>query len=203
MNIAILGATGRFGRGLTAKLLAATDHHLTLISKSAGNIYEDNYRITAKSVDATDLRSLRKVLKDQDLVYFAISGDYIPVMVDNIVNLNPKRFIFMASVGIYNELEGDGAEFNVDNDQSQIPNQYAAVIIENSDVDYTIIRAGYLEHGEEDDYVITRKGETPAGYRTSIESVEKIALEIIKNTEKYSRESISITKDMKGSRNAS
>ena len=198
MNIAILGATGRFGISLTAKLLAVTDHHLTLISKTAGHLYEDNFRITAKSVNATDARALRKVLKDQDLIYFAISGDYIPVMVDNIINLNPKRFIFMASVGIYNELEGDGAEFNVDNDQSQIPNQYAAELIESSDVDYTIIRAGYLEHGEEDDYVIKRKGETPAGYRTSMESVEKIALEIIENPKKYSRESISVTKDMTG-----
>ena len=196
MNIAILGATGRFGISLTAKLLAVTDHHLTLISKTAGHLYEDNFRITAKSVNALDVRALKKALKDQDLVYFAISGDYIPVMVDNIVNVNPKRFIFMASVGIYNELEGEGAEFNVDNDQSQIPNQYAAELIESSDVDYTIIRAGYLEHGEEDDYVITRKGETPAGYRTSMESVQKIALEIIENPKKYSRESISVTRDM-------
>ncbi len=197
MNIAILGATGKFGISLTAKLLAVTDHHLTLISTSAGRLYEDNHRITAKSVNATDARALRKALKDQDLVYFAISGDYIPVMVDNIININPKRFIFMASVGIYNELEGEGAEFNVDNDQSQIPNQYAAELIEASDVDYTIIRAGYLEHGEEDDYVITKKGETPAGYRTSMESVQKIALEIIEEPEKYSRESISVTKDMR------
>jgi len=197
MNIAILGATGKFGISLTAKLLAVTDHHLTLISTSAGRFYEDNHRITAKSVNATDARALRKALKDQDLVYFAISGDYIPVMVDNIININPKRFIFMASVGIYNELEGEGAEFNVDNDQSQIPNQYAAELIETSDVDYTIIRAGYLEHGEEDDYVITKKGETPAGYRTSMESVQKIALEIIEEPEKYSRESISVTKDMR------
>ena len=130
-------------------------------------------------------------------VQFAISGDYIPVMVDNIININPKRFIFMASVGIYNELEGKGAEFNVDNDQSQIPNQYAAELIESSDVDYTIIRAGYLEHGEEDDYVISKNGETPAGYRTSMESVQKIALEIIEEPGKYSRESISVTKDMR------
>ena len=197
MNIAILGATGKFGISLTAKLLAVTDHHLTLISTSAGHLYEDNHRITAKSVNALDFRALKKALKDQDLVYFAISGDYIPVMVDNIINMDPKRFIFMASVGIYNELEGEGAEFNVDNDQTQIPNQYAADLIESSDVDYTIIRAGYLEHGEEDDYVITKKGETPAGYRTSMESVQKIALEIIEEPEKYSRESISVTKDMR------
>ena len=31
MNIAILGATGNFGIALTSKLLAYTDHNLTLI----------------------------------------------------------------------------------------------------------------------------------------------------------------------------
>ena len=102
----------------------------------------------------------------------------------------------MASVGIYNELEGEGAEFNVDNDQSQIPNQYAAELIEASDVDYTIIRAGYLEHGEEDDYVITKKGDAPKGYVSTSKSVEKVSVEIIESPELYSRESISITRDM-------
>ena len=76
MNIAILGATGKFGMTFTTKLLAVTNHKLTLISKSAGNIYEDNHRITAKSIDATNIRDLKKALKDQDLIYFAISGFY-------------------------------------------------------------------------------------------------------------------------------
>ena len=36
MNIAILGATGNFGIALTSKLLAYTDHNLTLISLLLG-----------------------------------------------------------------------------------------------------------------------------------------------------------------------
>lgn len=193
MNIAILGATGNFGITLTSKLLAVTNHHLTLISTSAGDKFEDNYRITAKSIDATNIRTLKKALKDSDLVYCAISGDYLPVMADNIINCNPKRLIFMTTVGVYNELE-NADHLNVDNEPLQIPNQYSVNLIENSNIDYTILRLGLLGHGDEDDYVITKKGENVKTHQTTVESVIKIALEIINDPKLYSRESISITK---------
>ncbi|SDA65173.1 NAD(P)H-binding protein [Methanobrevibacter millerae] len=193
MNIAILGATGKFGLALTARLLAVTDHKLTLLSRSAADRFEDNYRITARKIDATNAREIKKALKDCDLVYCAISGDYMPVIADNIINANPKRLIFMATVGIYNELE-NAEHLNVDNEPLQIPNQYAADLIEASGVDYTILRLGLLEFGDEDDFTITEKGEKVQTQRTTIESVEKVALEIIADPELYSRKSISITR---------
>lgn len=193
MNIAILGATGNFGITLTSKLLAVSDHHLTLISTSAGSKFEDNYRITAKDVDATNIKTLKKALKDSDLVYCAIAGDYLPVMVDNIISCKPKRLIFMTTVGVYNELK-NAPHLNVDNEPLQIPNQYSVDLIENSDIDYTIFRLGLLEHGDENDYVITKKGEKVETHQTTAESVIKIALEIINDPKLYSRESISITK---------
>ena len=197
MNIAILGATGKFGRPFTAKLLAKPDYHLTLLSKSAGNSYEDSYRITARNIDATNIKDLRKVLENQDLVFCAVSGVDQPVIARNLVELNPKRIIYLTVVGIYNELAQDnGGEYNVENEPEQIPNRNAVTIIEESNLDYTIFRCGYLIYGEEDDYVITKKGETPKGYVSTSQSVEKIALEIIENPELYSRESISITRDM-------
>lgn len=193
MNIAILGATGNFGIALTSKLLAVTTHHLTLISTSAGAKFEDNYRITAKSIDATNIKTLKKALKDCDLVYCAISGDYLPVMVDNIINCHPKRLVFMTTVGVYNELE-NAPHLNVENEPLQIPNQYSVDLIENSDIDYTILRLGLLGHGDEDDYVITKKPEKVRTHQTTVESVIKTALEIISNPKIYSRQSISITK---------
>ncbi|MDO5860377.1 NAD(P)H-binding protein [Methanobrevibacter sp.] len=197
MNIAILGATGNFGRLFTAKLLANPNYQLTVISKSAGNIFEDSHRVTAKSIDATNLKELKNALKNQDIVYSAISGSDLPVIARNLVEINPKRLIFMGVVGIHNELaEGNGAEFNVDNEPKQIPNRNAVDTIEDSQLDYTILRPGFLRYGEEDDYIITSKGETPKGYFSTVESVEKIALEIIENPKLYSRENISITKDM-------
>lgn len=197
MNIAIIGATGKFGRLFTAKLLTNPNYQLTLISKSAGNIYENNHRIQAISIDATNQKDLEKALKNQDLVYCAVSGTDQGVIARNLVELNVNRLIYMTVVGIYNELaEDNGGEYNVDQEKEQIPNRNAVEIIENSDLDYTILRCGYLIHGEESEYAITKKGETPKGYISTIASVEKVALEIIDDFNKYSRESISITKDM-------
>lgn len=196
MNIAILGATGNFGRLFSAKLLANPSYQLTVISKSAGNIFEDSFRVTAKTMDATNLKDLKNALKDMDIVYCAVSGSDQAVIARNLVKSNPKRLIYMTVVGIYNELEGEGAEFNLENETEQIPNRNAVDIIEESDLDYTILRSGYLIHGEEDDYAITKKGKTPKGYVSNFESVEKVALEIIEKPELYSRESISVTKDM-------
>lgn len=197
MNIAIIGATGKFGRLFTAKLLTNPNYQLTLISKSAGNIYENNHRIQAISIDATNQKDLEKALKNHDLVYCAVSGTDQGVIARNLVELNVNRLIYMTVVGIYNELaEDNGGEYNVDQEKEQIPNRNAVEIIENSDLDYTILRCGYLIHGEESEYAITKKGETPKGYISTIASVEKVALEIIGDFNKYSCESISITKDM-------
>ena len=197
MNIAILGATGKFGRTLTAKLLTNPDYNLTLISKSAGNSIEDSQRIKAKSIDACNVRDLKDCLENQDIVYCAISGEDLPSIAQNLTDIKVNRLIFMSVVGVYNELaEGNGAEFNLDNEEEQIPNRKSCDILEKSDLNYTILRCGYLRYGDEDDYVICKKGETPKGYCTTIQSVEKIALDIIENHSLYNHESISITKDM-------
>jgi uncharacterized protein YbjT (DUF2867 family) len=197
MKIALIGATGKFGRKFTAKLLTNPNNKLTLLSKSAGDIFGENPWIEAKNIDATNLKDLKSSLKDMDIVYCAVSGADQPDIAKNIVAAKPKRVIWMSVVGIYNELEkGNGDEFNVDNEEEQIPNRDAVAIIEDSALDYTILRAGYLISGDEKEYVITEKGETAKGYVSNMESVEKVALEIIAKPELYLRKSISVTKDM-------
>lgn len=197
MNIAIIGATGKFGIPFVAKLLSIPDYQLTLISKSASTIYEDSHRITARSLDATNQKELEKLLKNQDIVYCAVSGKDQSVIARNLKELNVKRLIYMSVVGIYNELpQGRGDEFNLENEVEQIPNRNAVDIIEESDLDYTIIRSGYLIFENDDDYALTRKGEEAKGYVSTYKSIEKVALEIIDNPKLYSRESISITRDM-------
>ena len=196
MNIAILGATGNFGRLFSAKLLANPNYQLTVISKSAGNIFEDSFRVTAKTLDAPNQKDLKNALEGADIVYCAVSGPDQAAIARNLAEINPKRLIYMTVVGIYNELVGEGAEFNLENEREQIPNRNAVDLIEESDLNYTILRCGYLINGEDDDYAITKKGEVPKGYVSTFESVEKVALEIIENPELYLKESISVTRDM-------
>ena len=197
MNIAIIGATGKFGIPFVAKLLSNPSYQLTLISKSAENIYEDSHRITAKSMDATNQKELKGLLKNQDIVYCAVSGKDQSVIARNLSELKVKRLIYMSVVGIYNELpEGLGDEFNLEREPEQTANRNAADIIEKSDLDYTILRSGYLIFENDDDYIITRKGENARGYVSTYKAVEKVALEIIENPKLYLRESIAVTRDM-------
>ena len=200
MNILLLGATGTFGKSFAKKLLLDTNYNLTLVSRNAKDMYKDSERQKVINADITSIEELKKIIKNQDIVYCAISGEQLPIVAENLVNCisDNQRLIFMGAVGIYNEIpdELDGKD-NVDNNIDQVPNRDAVDVIEKSNIRYTILRPGYLRDGLEDDYIITKKGELAKGYITTIQSVEKVVLEIMKNNDLYLKESISITKDMK------
>ncbi|MBR2557550.1 MAG: NAD(P)H-binding protein [Methanobrevibacter sp.] len=196
MDIAILGATGKFGLRFTAKLLAIPEYQLTVIDDNAGDIFADSHRVIAKSINASNFNQLKDTLNEPDVVCCAASGTDLPAIAENLVKLNVKRLILFSSVGIYNELpDGECGEYNLDNEPQQIPSRQSADIIEESDVDYTILRLGFLRD-EDEEYVISKKGEPLDGCVTTIESAEEIAVKIIKNPELYSRENIAITKKM-------
>lgn len=199
-NVLLLGATGTAGSALTKKLLSDTDCHLTLFSRHAKDFYTDTERVTAINGDAENLEELKSVMRGQDVVYCAISGDALPKIAENIVaamkESEVQRLIFMGAVGIYNEIpdEIDG-EDNLDNEPAQIPNRKAVDVVEASELNYTVLRPGYLGEGDEDDFVLTVKGEAARGYTTPIPALLKFAVRLILNDTLYSRESVSITHD--------
>lgn len=199
-HVLLLGATGTAGRALTERLLADTDCRLTLFARHAGDRYADDDRITVVNGNAERTEALHAVMPGQDVVYCAISGDALPQIAENIVaamrKSGVKRLILMAAVGIYNEIpdEIDG-EDNLDNEPAQLPNRRAADVVEASDLNYTVLRPGYLGDGEEDDSVLTIKGEAARGYTTPIPALTKLAVQLILDDTLYSRESVSITRD--------
>lgn len=201
MNIAIIGATGTFGTALTKSLLQDTDYHLTLISRHAKHIYQNSDRVTAVNADAANAEQLKTALQGAEIVYCAVSGEQLPAVAENLVKIMPElhisRLLFMGAVGIYNEIptEMDG-EDNLDNEPEQIPNRRAADIVEASGLNYTVLRPGYLRNGSSDDYVLTVKGEPAKGYISTIASVVAFAEKLMEDETLYSRESVSITKDM-------
>lgn len=199
-NVLLLGATGTAGSALTKKLLSETDCRLTLFARHAEAMYTSTDRISVINGDAENIAELKAVMPGQDVVYCAISGDALPQITANIVTamneVGLERLIFMGAVGIYNEIpdEIDGDD-NLDNEPAQIPNRKAVDIVEASNLNYTILRPGYLRDGSEDDFVLTIKGEPAKGYITPIPALVKFAVQIILNDNLYSRESVSITRD--------
>lgn len=201
MKILILGATGTFGVALTEKLMVDDSYELTLFSRHAADQYSDSKKVIAINGDATDRRNLKEAVQGQDVVYCAISGEQLPRVAENLVTVMEEekvsRLLFMGAVGIYNEIpdEIDGDD-NLDNEPAQIPNRQAVDIVEASELNYTILRPGYLREGSAEDYVITKKGEAAKGYISTIPSVVKLATQLINDEALYSCESVSITKDM-------
>lgn len=109
-----------------------------------------------------------------------------------------KRLIFMGAVGIYNEIPDEiDDDDNLDNEPAQIPNRQAVDIVEESDLNYTILRPGYLRNGDENDFVLTFKGEAAKEYTTSIPALMNFAVQLILNDTLYLKENISITHDAK------
>lgn len=200
-NILLLGATGKTGSALTEKLLATPDYYVTLFARNTTGIQTDVPNVTVISGDAAIVDDLKVAMEGQDIVYCAISGEQLPTVAENLVNVmaqcGVKRLIFMGAVGIYNEIPDKiGAQYNVDNEPPQVPNRQAVDVIEASDLAYTILRPGFLQEGDENDFVITVKGEPAKGYITTLPSVIKLAMQLIQDENLYVQESVSITKNM-------
>lgn len=199
-HILLLGATGTAGSTITEKLLSDTDYHVTLFARHARDKFSDSPRTAVVNGDAENMEDLKKAMQGQDVVYCAISGEALPQIAENIVaamgECGVKRLIFMGAVGIYNEIpdEMDG-EDNLDNEPAQLPNRQAVDIVEASNLNYTVLRPGYLKEGEENDFVLSVKGEPAKGYITTIPSLVKLAVQLISDENLHIRESVSITRD--------
>ena len=85
---------------------------------------------------------------------------------------------------IPDEIDGDD---NLDNEPAQIPNRKATDVVEASSLNDTVLRPGYLSEGDEDDAVLTVKGEAAKGYTTSIPALEKFAVRLMLDDRLYSR----------------
>lgn len=199
-HVLLLGATGTAGSPITKKLLSDTECHVTLFARHAEDMFSDSPRTTVVNGDAEQIENLKEAMQGQEVVYCAISGEALPQIAENIVaamgECGVKRLIFMGAVGIYNEIpdEMDG-EDNLDNEPAQLPNRQAVDIVEASDLNYTVLRPGYLKEGGENDFVLSVKGEPAKGYITTIPSLVKLAVQLVSDETLYARESVSITRD--------
>ena len=159
-RILILGASGTFGKALVEKLSNDKECHLTLASRHASAFYHESERCHVIDCDAMNADDLQQAMAGCHVVYCAISGDDLPIIAENMVSAMKKtrvrRLIFMGAVGIYDEIPADmDDEDNLRNNPDQIPNRRATDVVENSGLDYTILRPGYLRDGDKDDYTLT------------------------------------------------
>lgn len=195
-KVLIIGATGNFGLEIRKYLLANTDYFLTLISRHAKTLRVDSNREQAFNVDATNLEALKKVVTGQDIVFSALYTNNLADIARHTVTameeMGVKRIFFTAAMGIYNEIPDDiDPQDNVENNSIQIPNRDGAQIVENSKLNYTILRPGYFTRGA-GPYDVTYKGQPVTGYHTAYSSIIEVAARLMEHHMELSRQSIAI-----------
>lgn len=181
-NGLIIGATGSIGRAVRKMMLAQTDVHLTLYSRRANQLKLDAKRETAIAGNASDDAQLDQAISGQDFVFVALSGDianFATHIVASMERVNVHRLIFITTMGIYQEIPawlGDSPEPY----HNPILKSFrqAADRIEQSSLNYTIIRPGWYTNGPIN-YEITQKGEPFGGHDVSRQSIADYVIRLI------------------------
>jgi len=185
-HVLILGANGQIARYAIDLFLNDTDVNLTLYLRNSNRLRNlESDRVHIIEGDVRDLATLEQAMEGQDVVYANVSGDMEGQAKSIVKTMNKtglKRLIFINAFGIYNEIPGEFGRWN-----QRVIGQYlgpyrkAADIIENSDLDYTIIRPPWLTNKDEIDFEITDKDETFIGTVVSRKSVAALVVKLVES----------------------
>ncbi|MDT6980606.1 NAD(P)H-binding protein [Levilactobacillus zymae] len=194
-NGLIIGATGSIGRAVRKMMLAQTDVHLTLYSRRANRLKLDAKRETAVAGSVLDDDQLDQTISGQDFVFVALSGDmanFATHIVASMERVNVHRLIFITTMGIYQEIPawlGDSPEPY----HNPILKSFrqAADRIEQSSLNYTIIRPGWYTNGPIN-YEITQKGEPFGGHDVSRQSIADYVIRLINDSTLDNQASVGI-----------
>jgi uncharacterized protein YbjT (DUF2867 family) len=192
VEILILGANGQIAKVVTKLLLERTNAQLTLYLRNASRLKSlPANRVKVIEGNVLDKEQLQVAMPGHDVVYANLSGK-MEEMAVNIVQAmhasNIKKIIFVSSMGIYKEVPGKQYGEVLE------PYRHAADVIEESDLDYTIIRPAWLNDKDEIAYGTTQKGETfKNGDQTvSRKSVADLIVNIATTSRLESRKSLGV-----------
>jgi uncharacterized protein YbjT (DUF2867 family) len=187
-KVIIIGASGSLARYVISALKEQSDVQLTLLVRS-------NKRLPAGSAencrviegDVMDYGTVKNAVHGHDLVYVNLAGD-LEAMVKNIVKAmketGVKRIIAISSIGIYKSPLRSVL----------VPYRKLADVIEDSGLDYTILRPDWFTDANEVDYAITRKGEPEKGTAISRKSIASFVATLVTDPSQYMNENLGISK---------
>ncbi|NNB92560.1 NAD(P)H-binding protein [Corallococcus exiguus] len=191
-HVLILGANGQLARNTTRVFLRDTDAKLTLYLRRASRLRNpDPGRVRIVEGDVLDRAVLEAAMKGQDVVYANLTGA-MKEQAEHIVSAmhasGVRRLVFISSMGIYGEVPGERYSSILD------PYRDSAVVIEASDLDYTILRPGWFTHDHEIRYTLTQKGEPFKGRDVSLDSLSDLIVKLAATPGMESRRSLGVSR---------
>ena len=200
MKILILGAAGQISRLLIEKFLRETNHSLVLFARNGSKRIKNLDTSRAQFIDGdfTDFNLVKKALEGVDAVYLndVNSLEGVKTVVQAMEDSNVKILIAASILGIYGEVPGAFGKWNermVGTTGIKLQRQ-AVDIIEESSLDYTILRLTWLynQTGNEA-YQLTQKGQPFVGAQVTREAVAQLIVDIIENPAGYTKSSIGVS----------
>jgi uncharacterized protein YbjT (DUF2867 family) len=192
-RILILGANGQLARNTTRVLLEQTDCELTLYLRQAKRLKNpDPKRAMIIEGDVLDAKGLQEAMQGQDAVYANLSGDMVRqarTIVAAMKSSGLHRLIFISSMGIYSEVPGEKYRSVLD------PYRDSAALIEQSDLDYTILRPGWFTRAAAGPVQITQKNEPFIGHDISLDGLSGLIAKIATTPGLYSQCSLGVSDD--------
>lgn len=195
IKVLVLGANGQIARVATRLFLNRSDVELTLYLREARRVdqYAGNDSVRIVEGDVLDAKRLEEAMRGQDVVYANLAGrleQQARVIVATMDKTGVRRLIFISSMGIYREVPGETYGTVLD------PYRNSARIIEESDLDYTILRPAWLNDRDEIAYGTTPKGEAfaNASAYVSRKSVADLVARLATEPDFGHRESLGVHK---------
>lgn len=200
MKVLVLGAGGQIARWVIEMLADSDDIALTLYLRHARKLKvktPSNARVVQG--DVLDRQSLDPAVAGQDVVYANLTGDDLEEQAKSIIaamrDAGVSRLIFIASLGIYDEIPGKFGEWNRREIGSYLPPfRKAADRIEVSGLDYTILRPAWLTDRDEISYETTGRHDPFKGTEVSRKSVAAVVVECIRHPETWSHKNVGVNK---------
>ena len=184
MNVLLIGATGTVGSQVRQQLLEKTTSQITLYARHASRLTPDLQRELVQSSDITNTKALTESLQNIDIVIASLSGDlvkYAQILTTVMKQVGIQRLIFVSSMGIYNEIPASvGSSGNVRHNPMLYKYRDSADIVEQSGLDYTIIRPGWFDWGT-NDYEVTTKNEPFGGHDVSVPAIADLIVKLAMN----------------------
>jgi uncharacterized protein YbjT (DUF2867 family) len=191
-NVLILGANGGLARVAIDLFLKQTDTKLTLYLRDARKLKKiDSDRVRVVQGDVLDTVKLQEAMAGQDVVYANLAGDLARQAKSIVKAMNEtglRRLIFISSMGIYGEVPDETYRSVLD------PYRDSAQVIEESDLDYTILRPAWFTDADEVDYETTQKGEPFRGGTVSRKSLTSLIVKLAESPQHEVRRSLGVSK---------
>lgn len=185
-KVLIIGASGSLATVVIETLKKQANVELTLFARKKNRI-SNIENTTVTEGDAMKYSDVKNAVSGKDIVYVNLAGD-LDAMTRNIIKAmqetGVKRIIAISSIGIF------------DTPMRSVLKPYRALSdnIENSGLDYTILRPDWFTNGNEVDYNITHKGEPETGGALSRKSIAAFVATLVQNPELHINENLGISK---------